>query len=222
MLRSKTVKENVIAQLNKVDNDLAARVAKAIGMSVPAPDPKYYHDNKTAGLSIFNFTLPSIATLKVGVLASTKAKGSVSQASTLKDLFAREKVTVLTVGEVLADGVDMTYSGADATAFDGIVVTAGAESLFEASALSTLYPAGRPGQILLDSYRYGKPIGSIGTSSSVFNETRISDGLGVYKADDVADVVELFKDGLATFKFVDRFPIDEETISGSYTEESSP
>jgi catalase len=208
MLRSNIVKQNVIAQLNRVSHDLASRVAEAIGMTAPDPDPTYYHDNTTAGLSIFNFTLPTIATLRVGVLTSTKAKGSVSQASTLKDLFAKEKVTVTTVGEMLADGVDMTYSAADATAFDGVIVTEGAESLFETSSMSPLYPPGRPGEILHDAYRFGKPVGSLGSGSLAFKETRITSGPGVYRVDDATGVVESFKGGLATFKFVDRFRMD--------------
>ena len=70
-----------------------------------------------------------------------------------------------TASETLTSGVQQTYSAADATGFDGVIVTSGAETLFERGNSSTLFPAGRPLQILLDAYRWGKPVGALGTAS---------------------------------------------------------
>lgn len=47
-ITSDVVKNNVIIQLNRVSNNLAKRVARAIGVAEPEPDPTFYHNNKTA------------------------------------------------------------------------------------------------------------------------------------------------------------------------------
>jgi catalase len=209
-LKSRAIKERVLAQLNKISNDVAIRVAAALGLPAPQPDTKYYHDNTTAGISIFNTTLPTIATLKVGVLVSTQSAASVEQAAMLKQLFNKDKVTAIVVGESLADGIDATYSLADATAYDGIIVTAGAEGIFGSDGTtSTLYPIGRPSQILVDGYRWGKPLGAVGSASDALLKTGIPSTPGVFAESDPKAVAGLFKQGLATFRFVDRFPVDK-------------
>ncbi len=47
-----SIRQNFILQLeiNKISNDLAKRVASAIGVDEPSPDPELYHGNVTAGL----------------------------------------------------------------------------------------------------------------------------------------------------------------------------
>lgn len=207
-LRSDEVKKNVLGQLNRVSHDIAARVGKALGLEAPDADPTYYHDNKTSGISIFENKLPSIATLTVGVLASTGSDNSVKQAKALKDALARDKVTVTVVGEVLGADVEMTYTAAEAVGFDAIVVASGAESLFNGKK-STLFPPGRPTQIVVDGYHWGKPVGFIGSAREAAKAAGVSKGEGVYLAGDVNTIVENLRDGLATFKFTDRFPLDD-------------
>jgi catalase len=198
-----------LTQLNKVSHDIAVRVAKAIGLEAPAADDTYYHDNTTAGISIFSEKLPSIATLRVGVLASTSSDESLSQADALREAFAKDNVTVVTVAETLGERVDLTYSQAEAIGFDGIIVAEGTDSLFNTTTKSTLYPPRRPAQILADGYNWGKPVGFLGGADSVLNTINAAEGDGVYTVAGVDEIVEEFRDGLATFKFTDRFAIDE-------------
>ncbi|SPN98511.1 probable catalase-3 [Cephalotrichum gorgonifer] len=208
-VKSDVVKENILVQLNKVSHDIATRVATALGMDAPAPDPTYYHNKTTKGFSIMAEKLRSVAGLRVGVLATVEDENSLSQAAELKSQFAQDKVDVLVVAESLRDGVDMTYSATRAHAFDAVVVTAGTENIFDPSVKSTLYPPGRPAQTLEDAYRWGKPIGAVGSASKVYNATDVQDGPGVYAANSTSEVVGEVKDGLAQFKFVDRFPMDK-------------
>jgi catalase len=212
-ITSDAVKQRVIAQLNRVSNDVASRVATALGLSAPAPDPTYYNNNSSSHLSIFNSTLPTVVTLRVGILASTVTNSSLTQAAHLKKRLAQDGVVATVVGELLAPGVDQTYSAADATAFDAVVVAAGAEKLFNAQTVSALYPAGRPGQILLDGYRWGKPIGTLGSASKALGSVGISQTPGVYAQDDVDGLVPQLEQGLASFKFVDRFPLDAQAYA---------
>ncbi|KAJ4010435.1 catalase [Fusarium irregulare] len=207
-LKSETVKKNVLFQLNKISHDIAVRVGKALGMEAPEADDKYYHDNTTAGISIFGTKLPSIATLSVGVLASINSDNSIQQAKAIKKALGEEKVTVSIVGEVLGDDVEVTYSAATAAQFDGIVVAGGTESLFNGTGKSTLFPPGRPTQLIADGYHWGKPVGFIGGAKVAAQAARVGTGKGVYLSKDVDSLVEDLKDGLATFKFTDRFPLD--------------
>jgi catalase len=207
-LQSVQVKQNVLAQLNRVSNDIAVRVAAALGLDAPPPDETFYHGNVTQGISIFNGSLPTIATLKVGVLASAGVEGSLGQAAELKKRFAEAGVVVTVVAERLAEGVDQTYSAADATGFDGVVVAEGAEGLFGGKG-SPLFPAGRPGQVLLDAYRWGKPVGALGKGGDALEKVGVpAEGEGVYEGAAVDEFVKAFEEGLARFRFVDRFPLD--------------
>lgn len=210
-LTSAVVKSNVIIQLNRVSNDLAKRVAEVIGIDAPAPSPKYYNNNSTAFVSIFNKTLPTIATLKVGVLASVSSQDSIAQAAALLQAFSSSGVVVSVVGETLAAGINQTYSASDATGFDGIVVTTDSQALFTNGTSSTFFPADRPLQILEDAYRWGKPVGALGSSASVLELAGATTTAGVFSdaAGNVASLVKDFEGGLAEFKFIDRFPLDK-------------
>ncbi|KAK4456118.1 catalase A2 [Podospora aff. communis PSN243] len=209
-VKSEQVKRNVLVQLNRISNDVAKRVADALGMEAPAPEDTFYHNNVTQGISIFNNTLPTIAALRVGILASTK---SLEQAVSLKERLMKDKMLVTVVGESLVQDVDQTYSSADATSFDGIIVAPGAEELFKVENKSPLFPTGRPGQILLDGYRWGKPVAGLGAGSGALEATGVPSTPGVYAEDDVGKLVEGFEQGLATFKFTDRFPLDSDSDS---------
>lgn len=201
-LTNEQVKRNVLAQLNRVSNDVAKRVAVALGLEAPAPDPTFYHNNVTAGLSIFNGTLPTIKTLRVGVLASISNQASLSQAAQLKEKLSADGLVVTVVGEALREGVDQTYSAADATGFDGVVVAEGAEKLFSGKG-SPLYPAGRPGQIVIDGYRWGKPVGALGNASVALGSAGVpveGEMPGVVLAGDVQGFVGGFEDALKVFR----------------------
>ncbi|KAL2833755.1 catalase B, partial [Aspergillus cavernicola] len=211
-LKSDIVKNNVIIQLNRISNDLARRVARAIGVEEPEADPTYYHDNTTTDVGAFGHRLQSLAGLKVGVLASVNVEESLSAATALSAKLRNNGVDVLVVAERLTNSVNQTYSASDAIQFDAIVVASGTESLFQSvlTSSSTLYPAGRPIQILIDAFRFGKPVAALGTGSTAFDNAGIDqDRNGVYVAERVnQNFVGELEEGLRTFKFLDRFPLD--------------
>ncbi|KAL3479652.1 catalase B [Aspergillus californicus] len=214
-VKSDVVKNNVIIQLNRISNDLARRVARAIGVDEPEADPTYYHDNTTVDVGAFGHRLQTLAGLKVGVLASVGDEASLSVATALSAELRDSGVDVLVVAERLASGVNQTYSGSDAIQFDAVIVAPGVEDLFGAHSASskgsTLFPAGRPIEILIDAFRFGKPVAALGSGSTALENAGISqDREGVFVDDSVSqDFVSNLKEGLTTFKFLDRFPIDE-------------
>lgn len=210
-LTSSVVVSNVLIQLNRISHDIAVRVASALGVTAPDPDPTYYNDNTTEFVSIFNHTLLKLDGLQVGVLASTTSNSSFTEASQLASLLAADNVDVTVVAESLLGGADETYSAADATAFDAIVVADGTTALFTSnSSTSTLFPAGRPAQILTDAYRWGKPVAALGSGAgTVFSAAGVKMGPGVYANGTVDAVYQSLVEGLAKFKFLDRFPVDD-------------
>ncbi|KAK4863148.1 hypothetical protein LT330_001926 [Penicillium expansum] len=219
-VKSNVVRNNVIIQLNRISNDLATRVAKAIGIDAPKPDNTYYHDNTTANIGAFGQKLAKLDGLKVGLLASVDKPASIAQGAKLQSALSSAGVDVVVVAERLVDGVDQTYSASDAVQFDALVVADGAEGLFgsksfttlpnKASGASTLYPAGRPLDILLDAFRFGKTVGALGKGSAALQSGLISsDREGVYTGSTAGDAfAKDLKEGLRTFKFLDRFALD--------------
>jgi catalase len=212
-LKSSVVKNNALIQLNRISNDVATRVAKALGMEAPAPDPTFYHNNKTIGVSVFENKLAKLDGLKVGYLTTLNGSAQDSNLQALIAALSKLNVDVVVVAESLAPGVNQTYSAAVATNFDAVVVSEAASSLFNPSQntrLSTLYPAGRPAQILTDAFRFGKPVGSLGSARSALQSGGISGTApGVYTSRNAAELAKQLEDGLRTFKFLDRFPLDQ-------------
>lgn len=216
-IQSKIVKNNVLIQLNRISHDIAVRVAEALGMTAPPPDPTFYNNNVTTGVSVFKNKLLRLDGLKVGFLTSVTAAGTASPSynsslSTLQASFASVGVDLVVVAESLVPGVNQTYSATDASNFDGIIVSDGTAGLFTANAnssTSTLYPAGRPLQILVSGYRWGKPVGAIGSGSQAFTAAGIPTGTpGVFTVPAGGNIASVFDDALRTFKFLDRFKLD--------------
>lgn len=213
-VKSQVVKNNVIIQLNRISNDLATRVARAIGVDAPEPDQTYYHDNTTVGVGAFGHRLKTLDGLKVAVLASVDADQSFSAATALSAELSDNGVDVVIVAERLADGVNQTYSASDAIQFDAVVLAPGTEKLFNSTSTtsSTLYPAGRPLQILTDAFRWGKPVAALGSSSAGLKSASIAqEESGVYVAQSVtSDFVSELQEGLTVFRFLDRFALDSD------------
>jgi len=193
---SVTVRQNFINQLNRVDHGLAARVAQVlVDMTVPAPQNTYYKNNKTAYISIFDNSLPTIQGLNLGILASVYSNQSMAQAASLSKKFVTLGLFVSVVGEDVAPGVNLTYSTADAIYFDGILITSGSEGIF-INGKSPLYPLNRPLQILQNAYYFGKPEGSMGSGSNAFQFAGIGGTPEVYMTNDPATLLSCFESSL--------------------------
>lgn len=216
-VQSESIRRNVITQLNLIDNNLAKRVARAIGIPPPAPDPTYYHNKTTVRVGTFGTTLEKLDGLRIALLTSGDAQQGIKTANRLRDAFnkADKGVDIYVVGPSLdpTNGVNTPYSAAHGAIFDGVVVVDGLVTND-----STLYPNGRPLQIVTDAYMYGKPIGAVGSRSDQAIKSVLaasghaSQSLqqpGVYLSSDVTDeFARQFLDGLRHNRFLNRFPLD--------------
>ncbi|OJD10697.1 hypothetical protein AJ78_08369 [Emergomyces pasteurianus Ep9510] len=218
-VESELVRQNVITQLNRIDHDLAVRVAQGIGVDAPQPDPTYYHNNKTVPLGTLGTQLLKLDGLRVALLTSGDLDTSVKTASSLKATFNKleRNVDVLIVGPVYdpKNGLTATYAAADGALVDGVIIV---DSLL--TSVTTLYPPGRPTRVAVDAYRYGKPVAAVGSGSEQAITTVLSavDGAsqsleqpGVYVSQSVNDdFVMKFLDGLRQNRFLDRFKMDSD------------
>ncbi|PYH28429.1 catalase R [Aspergillus neoniger CBS 115656] len=220
-VNSPHVRENVVNQLNMVNNNLAVRVARGLGLDEPSPNPTYYTSNKTSNVGTFGKPLLSIEGLQVGFLASNSHPESIKQGQAMAAQFSAAGVDLNIVTEAYADGVNTTYALSDAINFDALIIADGVQSLFaspslanqmNSTATSTLYPPARPYQILVDSFRYGKPVAAVGSGSAALKNAGIdSSRSGVYTglSETTEKIAKEVLKGLYTFRFVDRFAIDE-------------
>jgi catalase len=229
-LTSDVVKNNVLIQLNRVSHDVAVRVAEALDMTAPEADDTYYHDNTTTGISVSREKLLKIDGLKVGYLTTTSA--SSGTAAALKSALGDMKVKFAVVAERLGEGIDQTYSATFAGQFDAIIVDGQADALFAPAgslahsnatapaygknatrSSTTLYPAGRPLQILQDGYHWGKAVAFMGSSLGALSAAGIEAGTpGVYQiknGSDVKSIADEIAEGLRVFRFLDRYPLDQ-------------
>lgn len=216
-VQSESVRRNVITQLNLIDNNLAKRVARAIGIPPPAPESTFYHNKKTVPIGAFGTRLAKLDGLKIALLTSGDAQQGVQTANRLRAAFnkADKGVDIVLVGPSYdpPNGVNTPYSAADGAIFDGVVVVDGLVTND-----STLYPNGRPLRIVADAYMYGKPIGAVGSGSDQAIKSVLAasghasqslEQPGVYLSSDVSDgFAQQFLDGLRHNRFLNRFPLD--------------
>jgi catalase len=225
-LASEVVKNNVLIQLNRVSHDVAVRVAEALDMTAPEADDTYYHDNTTTGVSVTREKLLKIDGLKVGYL--TSASSTTDMAAGLKSALGDMNVKFAVVAERLGKGIDQTYAATFAGQFDAIVVDGQADVFVPAGSLArsnetapgsysnstktatTLYPAGRPLEILQNGYSWGKAVAVAGSSTAAFDAAGIEANTpGVYAASDAQSLAAKIAEGLYTFRFLDRYPMDQ-------------
>lgn len=117
------VKENAVNNINHVDKELAATIAKRIGVKPPSEDVEVKSDKKSPALSMEN-TVKKLDTLSVAVLVTEDSKED--ELKGLIKAFTDNKVNYkLVAKEATTIGslkVTETFDTVHSTFFDGIVV----------------------------------------------------------------------------------------------------
>lgn len=211
-VNSAAVRNNMIVQLNRISNDLATRVAAALNLPAPVADNKYYHDNKTAGVSVFENPINTIASLNIGIVLASDNSAAFDQAKQLQQLLKAKKANPQIVAPTMFTGVQVPYSGANAVLFDAIILVGQETEEQFKTASKPLGKVTKPVELLKNAYVYGKPVAVVGWSDA--NGTLgLGEGVeGVYATSTVnEEFAGQVEEGLKTFKFLNRFELDNST-----------
>lgn len=218
-----SVRENMVQVFNRVDNNLAVRIAYSLG--VPEPKPVSTNPKKTTeGLSIENYPKPNhIRTKKVAIITAPGI--DVSEAKTMFNYLEKEGAYPEYVGFKLGeqDGINTTHTflTTSSVLYDAVYVPSGDKSAFkllmgEVSA----FPYNEPAVFLLDAYRHGKPIAATGRAATLLKAASLpSEALnvspmkqkeyGVFITNEPGgDLQDNFKESLIQQRYWNRLPAD--------------
>lgn len=219
---SMQVRENMVDIFNHVDNNLAVRVASAIGVNPPSA--KYNYSNKTtSGLSIEKFKLPSnIKEKKVAILTAPGI--DTSETTKMRDYLTGQGATVDLIGLQLGkqDGLDITqtYTTSAPVLYDGVYVPSGNEKAFNTlSGENSAFPYDEPSLFILETWRHGKPIAASGDGVKLLKNARLpkvafqngtanQEKYGVIIDNNGSDVQDGLKKSLLKQRFWNRLPVD--------------
>ena len=180
------VRARMLASLRNVDDELAGRLAAALGADLPEPLPRAIdtlpQPEVKASPRLSQTAYPgdgSIATRKVALLVAEGVTGKALQSLAKK--LAGEGAVPTFVGPVLgsvkaADGelpVDATYENSPSVLFDAVVLPADEASLAALDA-----HADAVGDFVREQYRHGKTIGLAGAGPEVLAHYGIAPGAG--------------------------------------------
>ncbi|CAO3611895.1 unnamed protein product [Cunninghamella blakesleeana] len=216
--KSLDVRKRMISVINNVDNDLACRIASAIGV----PLPKKVAENKnqtTVGISIEKYPKPdNIKTRRVAILTApgTNTEEAKKMYNFLKSKGAYPGYIGLALGD--QDGLDITdtYVTSASVLFDAVYVPSGnKDSLEKLTTTSSLFPMDEPKVFVLDAFRHGKPVAASGNGVELLKSANVdlpSNGKkelnGVVVDNKADDIVDAFEDALKQQRFWSRLPLD--------------
>ncbi|KAI8884719.1 catalase-domain-containing protein [Backusella circina FSU 941] len=212
------VRENMVTILNQVDNNLARRVARAIG--VKAPEKVVENSLKTSeGLSIENFKKPDhIKTKKVAILTAPGI--DTTDAKRIHDYLEKNGAYVDYIGFHLGDdmglSINQTYTTSSSVLYDAVYVPSGSPEAFgNLTSANADFLYDEPSVFVLDAYRHGKPIAASGKEAyqflkesrvPVYSDVNDQEKFGVLTTEN--DIESKFKSALIKQRFWNRLPID--------------
>ncbi|MDQ6621241.1 MAG: catalase [Pseudomonadota bacterium] len=209
------VRERIVAGLRNVDEGLASRLARDLGMALPAPLPKALENPRTPEVAtspaLSLFARPGeqgIRTRRVAILVADGMMGESAKNihAGLAQAGAVPRYVGVRLGEVqCADGGSIEIEGSLETMpsvlFDALVVPAGR------AAAETLGNVGPALEFIKDQYRHCKPILALGAGTDLIENAgvpgRLPDGtrdpgLLLYpEADDAQDALTGFIQAIA-------------------------
>lgn len=182
--KSMDVRQRAVNQLNKIDRELAERVADNVGVQVPEENEEVKSDKKDSQLTMEKYDRPlpghSVAVLVNGDI----------DAETLKNYaktFAEHGLNYAFVGKQQKDlsddiSINETYDTAHATLFDSLVILSDGNGLIpDAEEFAAL------------SYKHKKPIIFNEAASKDLQDGKVKlDAPGIFVSDDPQTIVKAF------------------------------
>jgi catalase len=220
--KSLDVRKRMVDVLNKVDNNLARRVA--FGVGVDLPQKVVDNDNQTTvGISIEDY--PKANNIKTRTVAILTAPGTnTDEARAMYDYLKKEGAYPAFVGLNLGttDGLNITdtYLTTSSVLWDAVYVPSGTNETMKTMASRTaLFPYEEPKMFIMDSFRHGKPIAASGQGVALLESANIdlpdrkddmSELDGVILGSDESKVESAFKKALIQQRYWSRLPLDDE------------
>lgn len=210
------VRKTMIDVLNRVDNQLARRVAFAV--NVPLPDKVVDNPgHKSVGLSIEE--RPHPPHIKTKMVAVLVAEGTnVEDAKAIYEFLKKEGAYVEYVGPRLGNvnGLEVTntFLTTNSVLHDAVFVPDGEKAIESFMDTRTSFPYEEPAVFVLDAFRHGKPIGVSGAGAKLLQAAKVPEGMGesegVLIGKTASELTEGFKKALIKQRFWSRLPIDPE------------
>lgn len=173
---SDVVKKNMLEVFNKVNHNLAERIADSLGLKAPAAYGHY--SNKTDPyLSIDNYPRPNnIKTKKVAILTAPGI--DTGNAKTMHDYLTGQGAYVdfigLNQGEQNGLNITQTYTTSASVLYDAVYVPSGSDNAFDTlNGNTSAFLYDEPAMFVLDAYRHGKPIAATGKGLDFLKNARV-------------------------------------------------
>jgi catalase len=165
------IRERMVDHFNQIDNELAIRVARGIGVAEPQA-VRQNHGRASEALSMERNQVPTAKTRKVAVLVADGVDGD--DLDTLKMALKEAGVTAkiiskyggnvqTTTGEIAVDKMFVTTAS---VLFDAVLVPGG-------SSVETLTMQGDAIHFINETFRHGKPIGAIGEGVNLLHSSQL-------------------------------------------------
>lgn len=211
------VRERVVSMLRNASEELASKVAKSLGMQLPAPMPKALENSPTPevdrspGLSLMAHPgNGGIRTRKVAIMIAAGTHGTSAwamaealQAQGAVVRFVGPRIGPLATTEGDFIDADASLENQPGVLFDGVVVPDGIE------AINTLTVNGLAHEFIQDQYRHCKTILALGEASRLLEAVGIDiendqdPGVIIVK-DDAGTAIQRFINALAKHRHFDR------------------
>ncbi|MCG5076061.1 catalase HPII [Paraburkholderia tagetis] len=195
------IRERVVNEiLANIDADLAARVAKALGMPAPKPGSKAGNAGSAGkagnaqppaspALSLLNRVKPGIATRKIALLSAPGGDGAMIRQ--LRDEFEKAGAKALLVAPTFEaiDGLvpDATIAGMPSVMFDAVFVPGGEQ------AAQTLAKSGDARHFVSEAFKHLKALGAVDTGRLLLSAAQLPDPADGVAHGDVADVANVLR-----------------------------
>ncbi len=212
-VETKMVQERVVNELlANVDEQLATRVAKKVGVGLKAKSaPNKGTGKSSPALSLVNLAKPSIKGRKVAILAAdgvtgeqvTALKAALTEGGAMGEVVARFAGTIKDAkGNEIA--VDRAAPNAPSVIYDAIFVPGGAQSI---AAMTQFGPAQH---VIHEAFAHGKAIGGIAEGADFLKKMPFHQAAGngsdkaVVMGTDLKDVIRQFVEALSQHRNFER------------------
>lgn len=183
------IRARMVEMLTNVDSELAAGVARGIGVAVPTGKKKTAADKKSPALSQESFPKNTIKSRKIAVLASdgfdgntlTQVKKSIENSGAHMDVISAGLGTIKS-----SDGkevkVDKSSLTADSVMYDAVFIPGGKESV------ETLMRQGDMVYFINEAFNHYKTIAAVGEGVDLLNATDMKDMLSTNQGKSAAEM----------------------------------